>query len=235
MRIAASGPGADAVAKAGTIEGGLPDTCVLYAFDAYCGWCWGISPLVMEPAAARASHVPVVVLSGGLFIGERAQRIDAYPHIPAANRRIANLTGTVFGAEYGALLADGSFVLDSHGAAAVFAALRAQAPQRAMQFAHRLQEAFYVHGLGLSDVETAVDIARDEGLDAERVRHDLERGAAHQQALHDFELVRELHVQSHPTLLGLCAGRVTPLPGTGTPVAALLAAVDDWMAGEGEA
>lgn len=221
MQLAMHGDDADH----GRAEGlGLPEPCALYVFDAYCGWCWGASPLIQELASAWAPSVPVVVISGGLFVGPRSARIDTYPHIPGANRRIADLTGVRFGDSYDELLRDGSFVLDSLGAAAAFAALRAQAPSRAAGLAHRLQEAFYVHGRSLSEPATAIDIARLEGLDAERVEQDIESGRAREWALRDFEMARALEVSSYPTLLAIHSGQVIPLPCTGASASAITAA-----------
>lgn len=212
-------------------EFGLPEPCVLYVFDAYCGWCWGNASLVQELASAWAPNVPVVVVSGGLFVGPRAAPIGAYPHIPDANRRIAGMSGARFGERYEALLRDGRFVLDSQGAAAAFAALRAQEPSRAVELAHRLQEAFYLHGHSLSDPATAIDIARLEGLDAEQVEQDLESGRAREWASRDFETARALGVSSYPTLLAMRSGRVTHVPCSGTPASTITAAVE-WLIGE---
>lgn len=210
---------------------GLPEPCVLYVFDAYCGWCWGTSSLVQELASAWAPSVPVIVVSGGLFVGPRTARIGAYPHIPDANRRITGMTGAHFGERYDALLRDGSFVLDSLGAAAAFAALRAQAPARAVELAHRLQEAFYVHGRSLSDPATAIDIAHLKGLDSEQVEQDLDSGQAREWATRDFEMARTLGVGSYPTLLAMRSGRVTHVPCSGTSASTITAAVE-WLIGE---
>jgi putative protein-disulfide isomerase len=209
---------------------GLPEPCALYVFDAYCGWCWGASPLIQELASAWAPGVPVIVISGGLFVGPRSARIDTYPHIPGANRRIAELTGVRFGDRYEELLRDGSLVLDSLGAATAFAALRVQAPSRAVVLAHRLQEAFYVHGRSLSEPATVIHLAHQEGLDAERVGQDLESGRAREWALQDFEMARALGVSSYPTLLAIRSGQVTQLPCSGTSASAITAAVD-WPIG----
>lgn len=228
MLCAASGNDAMHVQAVG-LE--LPDPCVLYVFDAYCGWCWGVAPLMQELASAWTPNVPVLVVSGGLFVGPRAARIDSYPHIEGANRRITAMTGARFGERYQALLRDGSFMLDSLGAAAAFAALRAQAPSRAVGLAHRLQEAFYVHGHSPSDPATAIDIARQEGLDAGQVKQDLNSGQARAWAEKDFYAARSLGVNSYPSLLAMRSGRVTHVPCSDTPAATITAAVD-WLVGE---
>jgi hypothetical protein len=53
-----------------------------YAFDAYCGWCYGFGPALHEFAAADAHRIELRVLSGGLFTGSRALPTSAYPPVP---------------------------------------------------------------------------------------------------------------------------------------------------------
>ena len=88
-----------------------------YAFDAYCGWCYGYGPALREFADANADRIDLHVLSGGLFTGPRAQPIGAFPHIPGANARISELTGVTFGDAYQRVLAEGTRVMDSADAA----------------------------------------------------------------------------------------------------------------------
>jgi hypothetical protein len=90
---------ASRVAVAQAVSGGvmqatvLPARCVVYVMDAYCGWCWGFSARIVEFEAANRHRVPFTAISGGLFTGQRARPISAYPHIPEANARIARGIG----------------------------------------------------------------------------------------------------------------------------------------------
>lgn len=119
-------------------------------WDAYCGWCYGFSNSLQ---AFNENHheLPLKVLSGGLFVGDRKQPIGAYPHIPEANKRISQLTGAEFGTSYETLLEEGTFVLDFEAAAKGFTALRFLAPERAYYLASSMQRAFYYEGKSLSD------------------------------------------------------------------------------------
>lgn len=199
----------------------LPAKSVVYVMDAYCGWCWGVSARVAEFASACGHRVAFAAISGGLFVGARAKPLAGYPHIPHANALIAQQTGAVFGSAYKQLLRRGEMVMDSHDAGAALAALRSQAPDRALHWAHQLQHAFYVQGRSLSDAATAADIASAEGLDPQQVLRDLESGAAHRQAQADFDLAREFGVSSYPTLLYADGKQIHRLPGTGATIAAL--------------
>lgn len=199
----------------------LPPKCVVYVMDAYCGWCWGFSERLGEFEAANRHRVPFTAISGGLFVGERAKPIAAYPHIPEANAHIARLTGAVFGDAYNGLLKDGHLVMDSVDAGAGLAVLRAHAPTRAVHWAHELQAACYDRGLSLSDPATIAGIAAANGLDEAAVLRDLKSGAGQAQAQADFTLARQLGVRSYPTLLFVDGDSVHPLRATGTSLSML--------------
>lgn len=203
---------------------------VLYVFDAYCGWCYGFSQKMAEYEVAHRHRVRFNAISGGLFVGERALPIGAYPHIPGANARIASLSGVTFGAPYLDVLKDGRLVMNSADVAAGYAALREQAPDRAIELVHLVQEAFYLHGKNFSDPQTFVELARKAGLDDRRVASLLSSGEASRMAAADFRRARELGVASYPTVLYIQDDRIVPLPATGSTLEEFTAALDAAMA-----
>jgi putative protein-disulfide isomerase len=202
---------------------------ILYVMDAYCGWCWGFSSRLREFEAANRHRIAFKVISGGLFIAERARPISFYPHIAEANAHISEITGAQFGEPYQQLLAEGSIVMNSEDAAMGLAALRALAPDRGIHFAHRMQEAFYSEGRSLSDRDTIIDIARSEGLDTAQVRNLLTSEYARKESLSDFSLARRLGVSSYPTLLFIDGDQAHSLPATGATIEALNARLNSLL------
>ena len=198
------------------------DLRLTYVFDPLCGWCYGFS------AAIRTFHenhpdLPLEVISGGLFTGERIAPVGAYPFIAQANLQVTARSGAVFGAAFDKLLAEGEVVLDSETAAAGFAALRALAPERSLALASAVQKAFYMEGKDLNDPYTFQDLARDQGLDPQAVAAQL-AGPAAAAAQADFARARRLGATSFPTVLLQTGGR-TELLGRGlTPLDKLEAA-----------
>lgn len=172
-----------------------------YAFDAYCGWCYGFGPALHEFATANADRIELRVLSGGLFTGARALPISAYPHIAGANERITQLTGVTFGAGYRTALADGTTVMDSADAATGLVALRSQPGANALDAAAAMQRAWYVDGRSLSDARVYQDIATELGLDADALAASYASSATRAEAKADFLNVRRLGVDGYPTLL----------------------------------
>lgn len=183
---------------------------LVYVFDAYCGWSHGFSATLSE-VVSRHPDLPVEVVSGGLFTGQRRVPIRQFGYVQGANAKITELTGAEFGDAYERLIADGSFVMDSEAAARGVAALRQAAPARAAELATALQRAFYVDGLSLSEPATYRRVAEEAGLDADAVAAAFEGTEARVAAGADFHRSASLGVTGFPTLLAVDGDRVTEL------------------------
>lgn len=76
---------------------------IYYIFDALCGWCYGFNKPMKEFYSCH-KNIEIEVISGGLFVGNRAQAIVNYPHIPGANARISAIFGVNFSENYQKML-----------------------------------------------------------------------------------------------------------------------------------
>lgn len=174
-----------------------------------------------KPEAPNRRRIPLITISGGLFVGERARPIVRYPHIPDANERIAQLTGAVFGPGYRRLLDNGTMVMDSLDVAAALAVLRAQDTVNAVHWAHELQDAFYGKGRSLSDPATIAGIAEANSLDAGFILRQLSERTGEALVRSNFHQAREPDVSSYPTLLFVDSKGVSNLLATGAAPSAL--------------
>lgn len=180
-----------------------------YAFDAYCGWCYGFAPALHQFARDNAHRIDLTVLSGGLFVGDNdgvfaghgAAPISAYPHIPAANVRISELTGVTFGEGYMRVLREGTLAMDSTDAAIGLLALTRNDPARTLEAASAMQAAWYTDGSDLSAPETYRAIATTMGLHPEAVVASLSDPSLRAAAIAQFDEVARLGVHAFPTLL----------------------------------
>ncbi|MHA7281926.1 DsbA family protein [Arthrobacter sp. TMS2-4] len=205
-----------------------------YAFDAYCGWCYGFAPALHQFARDNAHRIDLTVLSGGLFVGSAdnilsghaAASISAYPHIPAANARISALTGVEFGEGYLEVLREGTLVMDSTDAATGLLALTRQDPTRTLEAAGAMQDAWYTHGSSLSEPATYARIAATLGLDVEAVTAALADPTLRTVAQAQFEEVAQLGVHAYPTLLLHTPEGPRKLGGPTSSAAALAEALD---------
>lgn len=208
------------------VEPVISEAEVIYVTDAYCGWCYGFGLTLHAFYEANRHRVPFHVLSGGMFVGELRLPIGSYGHTGEVNARIEQRLGVTFGNPYQALLREGSYVQDSEAAAAGLAALREQVPERAIDFFAAMQQAFYRDGLSLSDAETYAMIARDYGLDSERVVSFFTGAEGVAAAQQDFARAVELGVSSYPTLLVRRGEAVSRLPSVGYSPEALTRRLD---------
>ena len=181
---------------------------LVYVFDAYCGWSYGFAPTLTE-LVRRRPDLDVEVVSGGLFTGSRRVPVREFGYVEGANAKISELTGADFGPGYAALIADGSFVMDSEAAARGVAALRQAAPERIVELTEAVQHAFYVDGRSLSEPETYRRLGEAAGLDPGAITTSFATGAVAAQS--DFARAAELGVHSYPTLLAMEGDSVTAL------------------------
>ena len=74
---------------------------VFYCYDAYCGWCYGFSPVMKKIAEEYKSQLEFEVLSGGMIIGEQVKHISKIAsYIQSAYKRVEELTGIKFGEDF---------------------------------------------------------------------------------------------------------------------------------------
>ncbi len=74
---------------------------LIYCYDAYCGWCYGFSPVIKQITAAYEKVMQTDVLSGGMILPEKPVHISASAgHILNAYKNVEDLSGIRFGEDY---------------------------------------------------------------------------------------------------------------------------------------
>ena len=74
---------------------------LIYCYDAYCGWCYGFSPVIKKIAEEYKDVMDSDVLSGGMILPEVPTHIGiAAGYISKAYKNVEELTGIKFGADY---------------------------------------------------------------------------------------------------------------------------------------
>ncbi|MDF3834687.1 DsbA family protein [Cupriavidus basilensis] len=136
-----------------------------YVYDPFCGWCYGLAPLV---SAAEEAGLKVVPHSGGMLAGERAQKMSTEwrdfvrPH----EERITALSGQPFSETYQqGTQFDYDVKLDSGPPTAAMLAAEFIAGA-GLKMLERLQTAYYVEGRPIAERAELLRIADELGLDA---------------------------------------------------------------------
>nr|WP_306464680.1 DsbA family protein [Providencia stuartii] len=173
-----------------------------YIYDPLCGWCYGASPLI-----EIANSHPDIVLElhgGGMLAGASRLHMDNQfrEHIKQSDKRIAAMTGQIFGDDYLKMLDEPNLVLDS--APPLQAILASEKQQKALAMLKAVQHAHYVSGRHISNPNVLLAIAQEIGLDSEQYQFDYaEQGGNNLE--HHIHYSRQLLTQSgssgFPTLL----------------------------------
>lgn len=126
-----------------------------YIFDPLCGWCYGAGPAVT--ALAVHPDVQLHLLPSGLFAGEGARPMNAEfaAYVWSNDQRIERLTGQVFSERYRSeVLANHQQMFDSGPATFALTAVALTEPSREVEALKALQQARYVDGTDISDIDS---------------------------------------------------------------------------------
>lgn len=177
---------------------------LIYCYDAYCGWCYGFSP-VMKKLAARYPELPIEVISGGMILPETPVPIShTASYIKEALPRVEAITGVQFGADYrwhidNPELSD--WFPNSLKPAIALCIFRAKYPDRQTEWAAELQFALFGEGRDLTDDEAYRHLLEKYQLSEEEFYTQLHSAYFRQQAEEDFATCRKLQVTGYPCVL----------------------------------
>lgn len=143
------------------------------------------------------------VLSGGMVVGDRIGPIKdaAPPNILEIYERIESFTGTKFGEEYLAKVAEGDSLRNSEIPAAALAVFKSHQPKQAIAFAHNLQEKLFVDALEIDDQQLYESLATEFGLNGPKFYEQMQLPEVMESARYEFALAKQLQVTGYPQLL----------------------------------
>ncbi len=129
----------------------------IYYTDALCGWCYGFIPTMKNIHEEFQDKIDFDVVSGGLFLGPRAGRVnDVAPHIKAgAYKKVEEATGVMFGKNFlDNIFFDKDMILNSLFPAIAIAIVKEKAEKKLMVFTEILLKAYYYDGLSSDDIDS---------------------------------------------------------------------------------
>jgi putative protein-disulfide isomerase len=178
---------------------------LIYCYDAWCGWCYGFSPVMRKIEETFAGQLNVEVLSGGMILPETPQPISLMAtYIQSAYKTVEEYTGIKFGSDYLWHVFNpeqSDWYPDSLKAAIALSIIKTYNPEKTLEFASDLQYALHEEGRDLTDDEAFRHLLPKYGVDAETFYHDLHSDSFKEKAQYDFALVKQLQVNSFPTVL----------------------------------
>jgi len=178
---------------------------LIYCYDAYCGWCYGFSPIIKKIAEEYSFQLDVEVLSGGMMIGENKMPIEKIgPYIQGAYKRVEEVTGIKFGDDFlwhTANPGKSDWVMNSEKPAIALCILKEIYPERQLEFAGDLQYALNYEGRDLDDDEAYKHLLEKYTISEDDFYTKLKSDEYKEKAYHEFALCKQLNVDSYPQVL----------------------------------
>lgn len=178
---------------------------LIYCYDAYCGWCYGFSPVIKQVADEFKEQLTFEVLSGGMMIDENVAPIEKIaPFIQTAYPRVEALTGIKFGDDFLWHINhpdQSDWVMNSEKPAIALCIFKEYYPEQQLDFASDLQVALNYEGRDLDDDEAYRHLLEKYGIHPEAFYSKLHSDEYKEQAQYEFSLCKQLQVTAFPAVL----------------------------------
>lgn len=141
-----------------------------YIYDPYCGWCYAAAPLIA--IAANHPNIELELHGGGMLAGDSRLHLDEQfrQYIMQSDKRIAAMTGQIFGDDYINMLHEPNLVMDSTPPQT--AILAATKQNKGVEMLKAIQKAHYISGRHIRDPQILSAIADEIGLDGKKYQQD---------------------------------------------------------------
>ncbi len=178
---------------------------VYYCYDAYCGWCYGFSPVMKKIEKEYKNLISFDVLSGGMIMPDNAQHIAVMaPYILEEHKNVEQLTGVKFGEDFLWHIFNpdkSDWILDSVKSAIALCIFKEYHPDKAIEMASDLQYALNYEGRDLTDDEAYRHLLPKYNIPPEDFYTKLKSEEYLDKAYYEFALVKQLQVNGYPTVL----------------------------------
>ena len=175
-----------------------------YCYDAWCGWCFGFSPVLLQIANTYRDRYPMEVLSGGMILPEQPTHISAMAsYIASAYKQVEAATGIRFGADFLWHIHhpdQSDWYPHSEMPAIALCIFKEAFPDLQAQFASDLQTVLHVEGRDLTDPEAYRHLLEKYGLAPAPFFDKLKSDEYKEKAYYEFALCKQLQVTGFPTL-----------------------------------
>lgn len=180
---------------------------ILYLFDPLCGWCYGFSQTMLDFYHQQKENFEFVAIPGGMITGNRiAPYHSMESFILNSYRQIEEMSGARFGEKYLQELITSDAELNSEPPSRALITFRSFDYDRAVPYAHALQNAHFAEGKDYNQEVLYTELAAGFGLDPEAFRERYHDERIKTNVQQEFAWVSESGVQGFPTVV-LRAGR----------------------------
>lgn len=178
---------------------------LIYCYDAYCGWCYGFSPVITQIEEEYKDRFDFDVLSGGMVLPETPQHFGKMAgYIQGAYKRVEELTGTTFGDDFLWHVfhpGETDWHPSSEMPAVALCIFKEYQPGKAVQIAADLQYALNYEGRDLTDKEAYRHLLARYHVPEADFYTKLKSEDYKEKAYYEFALVKQLKIAGFPCVL----------------------------------
>ena len=212
---------------------------IYYCYDAYCGWCYGFSPVIRRIYEEYRHLLAFETLSGGMILPEEPQPIGVMAgYIQKAYKTVEERTGIRFGEDWLWHIfhpEESDWYPSSEKPAIAMCVFKDYYPDDTIVFAGDLQYALHVEGRDLTDDEAYRHLLEKYKIPATDFYAKLHDPAYKEKAYYEFALMRQLKVTGFPTVfLQVSDSKFYLLARGYTDYATVKAAIDGVLKETGE-
>jgi putative protein-disulfide isomerase len=175
-----------------------------YCYDAWCGWCYGFSPVISRIFEEYRQKLAFEVLSGGMIITDEPQPIARMAgYIQKAYKTVEERTGITFGKDWLWHIfnpQESDWFPSSEKPAIAMCVFKDYHHDLAIPFAADLQYALHTEGRDLDDDEAYRHLLEKYAIPAEAFYTRLHSPGYKEKAYEEFALVKQLQVTGFPTV-----------------------------------
>jgi putative protein-disulfide isomerase len=177
---------------------------IYYCYDAYCGWCYGFSPVISRIYDEYKGRLAFEVLSGGMILPTTPQPIGFMAgYIQGAYKTVEERTGIRFGEDWLWHIfhpEESDWYPNSEKPAIALCVYKDYHPDSAVLFAGELQYALHYEGRDLCDDEAYRHLLEKYGIPEKEFYEKLHSPVYKERAHEEFALVKQLKVTGFPTV-----------------------------------
>lgn len=178
---------------------------LIYCYDAYCGWCYGFSPIIKRVSEEYKNLFHTEVLSGGMILPETPTHIATMAsYILKAYKTVEDYSGIKFGKDYlwhieNPGLSD--WFPNSENPAIALCIFKEFFPEQQTAFASDLQYALHYEGRDLTDDAAYEHLLEKYNINKKTFYEKLHSETYTDKAKYEFALCKQLQVSGYPCVL----------------------------------
>jgi putative protein-disulfide isomerase len=171
---------------------------VIFVVDPMCSWCWGFAP-VIEAIRNNTEQTFSLVVGGLRGKGEMTWDESSKDYLKGHWEQVSQSTGQPFSYT---LFEKTVFDYDTYPACkAVVSVREIFSVQKAFEYLHILQHAFYTRSEDITQVETLVKLLDNMGLDTHKFTSFYKSDRAQLLMEHDFAKARSMGANAFPAVI----------------------------------